>query len=436
MKDSISDCFSGGVIWVLSGKKIERVCLLNDSFPPVLDGVANAVSNYAAELEKRGTRAMVVTPGASVSREASLGYPVVRYPGVALPGLEGYLAGVPFSALAAGAVRRSPPQIYHSHCPAVSSIMARSLRGIRDAPLVFTYHTKFDVEIDGLTSSPAVRRALRRALVENVSASDEVWAVSRGAGENLRKMGYCGELSVMQNGVDLPRGRAEPWVIGELKKGYGLSEGIPVYLFVGRLVWNKGIGLILDALRKLKLSGRDFRMVIVGSGPDGDGIRSRARELGIWERCVFVGAVRDRELLRGWYSLAELFVFPSTYDTNGLVVREAAACSLPSVLVRNSCAAEGIRDGINGFLTEGDSGALCALLDSLWGRRDTVRAVGERAMREIYFSWGDAVGMAEERYGVVRDKWLKGETDKKRCPLDGLWRCNGRLMSAFSGRMH
>lgn len=70
------------------------------------------------------------------------------------------------------------------------------------------------------------------------------------------------------------------------------------------------------------------------------------------------------ELLRAYYSRGDLFLFPSTFDTNGIVVREAAACALPALLVRGSCAAEGIDDGQTGLLMDENAQSLCA--QALW----------------------------------------------------------------------
>lgn len=93
--------------------------------------------------------------------------------------------------------------------------------------------------------------------------------------------------------------------------------------------WYKGIRLILDGLAQARAQGARFTMLFVGDGTDMADIQALARENGLWEDCVFAGAVRDRELLRAYYSRGDLFLFPSTFDTNGIVVREAAACALP-----------------------------------------------------------------------------------------------------------
>ena len=76
----------------------------------------------------------------------------------------------------------------------------------------------------------------------------------------------------------------------------------------------------------------------------------------------FTAPAYDRNVIRAWYCRADLFLFPSTFDTNGLVVREAAACGLGSVLVRGSCAAEDIKDGESGFLIEENAPSMAGTL--------------------------------------------------------------------------
>ena len=72
------------------------ICLLNDSFPPLIDGVANTVVNYAQELTKLGDQAIVVTPEHPDADDCRFSFPVARYPSVDTRKLFGYLAGYPF----------------------------------------------------------------------------------------------------------------------------------------------------------------------------------------------------------------------------------------------------------------------------------------------------------------------------------------------------
>ena len=386
-----------------------HVCLLNDSFPPLIDGVANTVVNYAEIIQHNHGKSMVATPYYP-DAEDHYDFPVIRYRSVDTTKLVGYRAGYPFSATSLTAIQEFRPDLLHSHCPVISNMMARTLREKLDIPLIFTYHTKFDIEIAHAFDGKLIQAAAARALVDNIAACDEVWVVSRGAGENLRSLGYRGEYVVMENGVDFPRGPAGREQVDALRGELAIPEGVPVYLFVGRMMWYKGIRIILEALAALRRGGRDFRMVFVGDGSEREEMETAAGELGIARQCTFTGAIRDREALRRYFSLADLFLFPSTYDTNGIVVREAAACGTASALIAGSCAAEGIADGRNGFLIEEEAGSLSQLLEGLTLER--MAQTGEHALEEIYVSWEESVRRAVERYGVVMENYRRGLSDR------------------------
>ena len=408
------------------------ICLLNDSFPPIIDGVANAVVNYAENIEKHHGHAVVVTPSVPGADDSGYPFPVVRYPSIDTRRLVGYVAGYPFSPETALRVREEKVELLHTHCPIASAILARSLREVVDAPLVLTYHTKYDIDIAKAVKSKLLQESAIHALVQNVSACDEVWVVSRGAGENLRSLGYEGEYTVMENGVDVPRGRVSGEAVAAATAGYDLPRDVPVFLFVGRLMWYKGLHIILDALRALRESGQDFRMVFIGAGGDEKEVRAGVEEMRLADRCFFTGSISDRETLRAWYSRADLFLFPSTFDTNGLVVREAAASGCASVLVAGSCAAEGVTDGRNGFLIEENAGSLCTKLSALCADREAMRCVGENAMHELYLSWEEAVARASKRYGIVLDRYRSGKYPKHERFSDEFFNAQGDLMEAMS----
>lgn len=404
------------------------VCLLNDSFPPLIDGVANAVVSYSRWLPEQGFDPVVVTPAYPGADDSGLPYPVIRYPSIDLRNWMGYLAGVPFSPQLLRQLEGRTVSVLHSHCPIASTLLARQLRAVLDAPLILTYHTKFDIDIVSILRSKALQEGSKRALVENINACDEVWAVSQGAGENLRNMGFQRDYVVMPNGVDMPLGRVSEEQCQTVCQGYDLPKDVPVFLFVGRIRWYKGLKIILDALGMLKAAGKDFRMVFIGDGTDRAEVESTTEEMGLSPHCFFTGAISDREALRAWYCRSDLFLFPSTFDTNGLVVREAAACSLASVLVAGSCAAEGVTHGRNGFLIEENAASLFSLLESLMGREAEMRQVGVNAGAELYLSWADAVKLAAARYEVVIDRYRSGKYPRNRKPMDHVLGHSGELM--------
>lgn len=379
-----------------------NICLMNDSFPPVIDGVANAVTNYAQVINSELGSATVVTP-AYPGAVDNYDFDVVRYKSINIEKICGYRAGYPFSSSNLESLREKRFDIIHSHCPFASTLMARVLREKTGVPLVLTYHTKFDVDIKRALPNELMARQAVKLVVTNISACDEVWTVSRGAGENLRSLGYQGEYTVMENGVDLPCGRANSDFAAMLRDAYGIAQDAPLFLFVGRLMWYKGIRLILDALKLLSESDRSFRMMFVGDGADKAEIEQYAQELGLSDLCVFAGAISDREELRVYYTAADLFLFPSEYDTNGIVVREAAACGVGALLIEGSCAAEGITHGRTGILCKPDPQNIAEELRFACAHRDEVRQIGVHAMNEVYISWETSVKRAYERYMVIKE---------------------------------
>ena len=414
-----------------------NICLLNDSFPPVIDGVVNVVMNYANYLSQDHHAGVLVgTPRYPDADYGQYPYPVVAYPSFDTATVaNGYRTGNPFAGKALSELSDFRPDIIHTHCPASATVIARLLREETAAPVVFTYHTKYDIDIRRVVRAKLAAQEAITAMVNNIEACDEIWTVSQGAGESLKALGFQGDYRVMNNGVDFQRGRVPQDKVAQATAGYDLPDGVPVFLFVGRMMTYKGLPLILDALKLLMDRGIDFRMVFIGKGPDQELLENRAKALGLMDsgtgpdKCFFTGPVYDRDILRAWNTRADLFLFPSTFDTNGLVVREAAACGLASVLIEGSCAAEGVTDGQNGFTIQETPEAMAALLENVSGDLAHLRQVGDHAMEELYLSWQECVARAYERYQVILEKKQQGLLPaRKKLPTDYLVTFTARTM--------
>lgn len=392
--------------------KMEKlnVGLFNDSFPPTIDGVANVTVNYARTIQQKYGNAVVATPFYPGVKD-NYPFEVMRYPSVYISNIYGYRTGYPFSSGTLYELEKRSFDIIHSHCPVISTVLARTLRRSTHTPIVFTYHTKFDIDLAKMTPSDALRRAALKFLISNISACDEVWAVSEGAGKNLESLGYSGEWSVMPNGTDFKRGQSPREEADKIKARFGVSDSDTLLLFVGRMMWYKGIKTSLDGIKLALRDGCRCRFVLVGDGVDRPEIEKYVEEQGLGDVCHFAGAVRDREMLRAYFTAADLFLFPSTFDTNGIVVREAAACSCPSVLIKGSCAAEGIEDGETGIIIDDTPVAMAAALKKACESRGRLRRIGENAEKSIYLSWDDAVGLAVERYREIIKRKAKSTDD-------------------------
>lgn len=421
-----------------------RVLLANDSFPPTIDGVANTVLNYGYGIERGLGHAMVATPRYPDVKD-DYPFEVLRYPSLNTQRSFGYRMGLPLSPAAMERVQRFAPDILHCHCPVSSMLFCREARSRLNVPLVFTYHTKFDIDIARAIRLGFLKEAAVRLLVENVEAADEVWAVNHGAAENLKSLGYRGEIRVMLNGVDFPRGAAPEEDIAAVRAQYGIPADRPCFLFVGRMLWYKGQRIILDALRRLKERGAPFYMVFIGDGADLPEMQAEAALSGLQNDVLFTGAIRDRAVLRAFYSLAEMFLLPSVFDNNPIVVKEAAACGTAPVLIRDSSPAEGTADGQNALLIGEDAAEMAQTLLRVCREPALARRLGERAQTELYAPWDEQVAQAVDRYREILRAAEKGELPP-RPPVkldrffDALadWqlsmeRLKGFLSSAFEG---
>jgi glycosyltransferase involved in cell wall biosynthesis len=128
-------------------------------------------------------------------------------------------------------------------------------------------------------------------------------------------------------------------------------------LYVGRLDREKSVERILTAFELVVGTVPRARLVLVGHGTEAEALRRRARALPVGDRISFLG-VRPHEALVDCYRAADLFVFASETETQGLVLAEAAACGLPAVTVSGPGCDEAVRDGETGVLTKPDGASL------------------------------------------------------------------------------
>lgn len=381
-----------------------KVGLMNDAFPPTLDGTCTTIYNYANIIQEKLGRSVVITPRVPGVVD-NYPFEVYRYDSFSFSYRDEYRVGWPFRRALRERVAAKDLDILHFHTPLASAVFGRVLMGQRKIPMIATYHTKYDYDVRKRIPTEYLQKWSLDFIVRNISRADEVWAVSAGAGENLKKIGYQGDYIVMPNGVDFPKGKVSEEKRRRIDQLHGLPTGIPVYLYVGRMMWYKNIRVILDSLKKVKDAGHDFRLIMIGKGSDENAIDRHIAKLGLKGNVIRTGKIGDRELLRAYYSRADLFLFPSIFDTHGIVVREAAACGCPSLLVQGSSSACGITDGVNGFTAAEKPEAFAKKIIELTDQPEVLKKVGSGAMEDLYLSWEDAVTAAYHRYENLCANW-------------------------------
>lgn len=387
-----------------------KIGLFNDSFPPSIDGVANAVVNYANIIDEKYGDAIVVTPMYPNVID-NYPYEVFRYHSAKVTKNMPYRIGNPFSPATIHTLCKKKFDLLHVHSPFVSSLLAHEVALFSEKkklPTVLTYHTKFDIDIDRYISNKEFNTIAKKFVKKNISYADEVWTVSNGTIDSLRKIGYNGQVVVVPNGTDMKKGKSSKNRIAELDRIYRTKDQNLVFLYCGRLMWYKNIKIILDALKIIASSGIKFKTFFVGDGPDRPSIESYAKNIGISDYVIFTGAIYDRDTVKTYFSRANLLLFPSTYDTSGLVVKEAASCACPTALIKDSCAAEGILDGKTGILAEKeDCESFAKVVLEALRIPGKLEEIGKAAQENVYLSWEDAVSFAYKRYEYVIENFKR-----------------------------
>ena len=191
------------------------------------------------------------------------------------------------------------------------------------------------------------------------------------------------------------------------KKSLSIKPDEIALLFVGQHIWEKGLDVVVETLRRMKDNVR-FKMNFIGTGYAAGEIAERIKNYGLEDRVAMHGVITCREELCRYYAGSDLFLFPSFYDNAPLVVREAAAMGTPSILLKGSTASEVISDGKNGFLIDKDPGEFASLISRLHDNREELLRVGQGARSSLVRSWEDVVDEVSDRYESIIKRFNVG----------------------------
>jgi glycosyltransferase involved in cell wall biosynthesis len=248
----------------------------------------------------------------------------------------------------------------------------------------------------GLDADRPPLRRLNASLARALGLRAERWsygtgripvlaAVSRGVARELSRHYVSARVVVTPNGVDLERFRPDPRARDRLRSEEGIEEGRTIALFVGSDWEHKGLSLALEAVARVEASdGDSLALWVVGRG-DERRYAAEARSLGIAEHVRFFGFRRDTER---FYQAADLFLFPSAYETFSLVSFEAAACGLPVVAPHLNGVEELIGSNKAGLMVQRSAEAFAGALSYLAAHPVERRRMGEIArQRASSFTW-------------------------------------------------
>ncbi len=353
-----------------------RIAIFTDSYRPYTSGVVHSIDLFTRDLISLGHEVNIFAPSYPNYEKDTK---VFRFASVPAPTNPEFTLAIPFSLKLRPAIKKLKPDIIHVHSPfLLGRLGARYARAL-GVPLVFTFHTLYDLYIHYVPFGQSLAREITRWYCRDFcNGCDLIIAPTGVIADHLRKNGVKTEIRTVPTGID-----TEKFQSGDCRyahKKHGIPEEARVLLCVGRLGREKNIGFILEACAGILPEHPDVRLVLVGGGPEEANLKKMADVLGVRDKVIFTGTLDRREVIK-YYCSSYLFVFASMTETQGLVLGEAKAAGVPSVAVSAFGVSEMVRHGEDGFLTGHSLDDFRKNLDLLLRNRQLRDRMGEAAIR-------------------------------------------------------
>lgn len=352
------------------------------SIEPGKDGVARVLEEITRFNNSKNISSLFVT-AVSAGRTDVCSIEVAS---LGIPKYDGYR----LSLSSAGYIQRRMeeldfmPDIIHLHSPCTLGLAGISLARRFGIPVVATYHTHFPTYLQhhGFRFLDPLARAYLRYFYNRC---DMVLVPSETLCNELRAHGVR-NAQFLPHGIDVSAFHKSFASREQRKEVLGDDEHTKtILLYVGRLVWEKNIRFMAEAVRPLLKTRKDVALVIVGTGPAEEELQVMLPE------AHFLGFRAGRELSE-LYASSDIFVFPSDTETFGNVTLEALASGLPCVVADAGGSADLIQNGENGFkVSPRDVSAFRAAVVRLLDDAEVRHQMAEKAFHSAQKSSWDGV---------------------------------------------
>jgi 1,2-diacylglycerol 3-alpha-glucosyltransferase len=363
-----------------------RVAMFSECYEPVQNGVSTSLRELVSELRHMRHNVVIVAPHFADHLDEQPF--ILRVPSFQTRFNQDYPVAYPWFPKLARNFEKLAPDVLHSHSPFFVGLLAARLARRRNLPLVSTYHTLYRhyAHYVFFLPDPAIQSLLEWWMPEYYSRCDCVIAPSRIAEESLRGFGVAAPVEVIPSGVPIPARKC----IGEAAKAaararWRIPPNAPLLLYVGRIAQEKNVELVIDSFAQVASEQPDARLLIVGGGPHLEACKAHAAATPYADRVVFAGPV-EHDALPPVYACADLFVFGSSTETQGLVIAEARAAGTPGVVVNEGGASETVRDGEDGLVVPAELGAFASAVGAML-RNTAMRAEMSEACLRNALQW-------------------------------------------------
>ena len=307
-----------------------RVLMISDVYFPRVNGVSTSIQTFRHDLAARGCETWLVAPeyperwqdDARVLRQPS------RY--LAFDPEDRMMKSRP--TLAACLALAGKVDVVHVQTPFVAHHLGIKAARSLHVPVVETYHTFFEEYLHHYL--PVLPAAVTRSVARTFSrrqcnAVDAVVAPSQQLADVLVSYGVTRPIETIPTGLNL-----DAFSGGDgsaFRARYGIAPDRPVMLLVGRVAHEKNIGFLLRVLAEVVRRVPTVLFVVAGEGPALPGLRRATAEARLESHVLFVGYLDRRGPLLDCYRAADVFVFASRTETQGLVLLESLALGVPVV---------------------------------------------------------------------------------------------------------
>lgn len=375
-----------------------RVLMVSDVYFPRVNGVSTSMETFRHKLAGEGVDVRLVVPRYGDEPEEP---GIIRVAGRPVPG------DPEDRILRWRAMHRTVLEaaadcdVIHVQTPFVAHYAGLSASRRLGLPVVATYHTFFEEYLHHYAPYlPAgwLRAAARAFSRRQCNALDAVIVPSSAMRDRLEHYGVRTPLQVLPTGI--PLNRFEGGDGAAFRVAQGIPEDRPVALFVGRVAHEKNIEFLIEAVRTALPSVPDLLLLITGEGPASADLKRRVEGLGLGQSIRFLGYLDRQHELPGCYKAADLFVFASRTETQGLVLLEAMAAGLPVMALSAMGTADILAPGKGCITPPDDVAAFGQTLAHFFGNRQAWAHLGREALGYAH-TWSDEA-MAERLASLYR----------------------------------
>jgi len=329
-----------------------KIGLFSDTFTPQINGVTTILIEVNKILKQMGHEPYIFVPQYSKDQPRASGN-IFRFPALKFIFHKESRFVLPFNKEASSIFKNL--DVVYSHTPFGMGLIAMRVMKKYSIPHVHTYHTHFTEYRHYL---PPLLRPTKGGAIRIVRAfcnrCDAITAPSQSMKDELISYGVTKPIHLLTFGVDLEPFEAPVQINPRVL--HRIADDEILLLYAGRLGSEKNNMFLLRAYRQMvdKWKGqKKLKLLFAGDGPDRANLENYTKELKLGDCVLFAGYV-ERSKLVDYYRAADLFVFASKTETQGIVMTEAMAAGLPVVAVGAMGALDAVYDGETGILVKDD----------------------------------------------------------------------------------